>query len=196
DYLTAQSELAQRRRELARQLDLRSHGIGAQRDVEAAQTAVELADQESTRARERLQIYHQSTGTIGRPLTVTSPVAARVVDFHVPPGEYHDTADILMTVADLSTVWVTANVQEKDIRRVHQGDEADASFLAYPDETWTGHVLFVGELLDPDTRTLQTRVAFDNAERRLPPGRVRTVTLPGAARAAIVRPTSPTPLRS
>jgi cobalt-zinc-cadmium efflux system membrane fusion protein len=75
---------------------------------------------------------------------------------------------------------------------VHAGDEADASFLAYPSETWTGHVLFVGELLDPDTRTLQVRVAFDNAERRLHPGMFATVTFRGPPQPQIVVPTTAT----
>lgn len=190
DYLHARSELGQAERTLNRQSDLASHGIGAQRDVEQASTQRDLATQEVERSAQRLHLYGLSPGQIGRPLTVRSPVAGRVVAFHVAPGEYHDPTDLLMTVADLSTVWVTANVQEKDLRRVHAGDEADASFLAYPNENWDGHVLFVGELLDPDTRTLEVRVAFDNSERRLHPGMFATVAFRGNPTPEIVVPTT------
>ena len=53
---------------------------------------------------------------------MTSPIAGRVIDLTTSPGQFHnDPSAVLMIVADLSTVWVTANVQEKDIRRVHTG---------------------------------------------------------------------------
>jgi cobalt-zinc-cadmium efflux system membrane fusion protein len=95
-----------------------------------------------------------------------------------------------MIVADLSTVWLTANVQEKDIRRVRQGDQANATFAAYPGETFTGNVLFVGDLLDPDTRTIKVRVSFDNPDFRLKPGMFATVSFSGPPLAEIVVPTS------
>ena len=110
-----------------------------------------------------------------------SPIAGRIVESAVAPGEFHnDQNAVLMTIADLSSVWVTAHVQEKDIRRVHQGQEAVALFVAYPGEKLVGHVLFVGDLLDPDTRTIKVRVAFDNRDSRLKPGMFATMTFTSA----------------
>ena len=87
-------------------------------------------------------------------------------------------------------MWVTASVQEKDIRRVQQGDEAVATFIAYPGENFTGHVLFVGDLLDPDTRTIKVRVSFDNSDRRLKPGMFSNVTFKNRAIPEVTVPTS------
>jgi cobalt-zinc-cadmium efflux system membrane fusion protein len=95
-----------------------------------------------------------------------------------------------MTIADLSTVWVTANVQEKDIRRVHTAEDASATFAAYPGERWTGQVLFVGDLLDPDTRTIKVRVAFPNEDRRLRPGMFASVTFTETAAPEVVVPSA------
>lgn len=191
DFLKAKSALAQAERNLARQKDLKDHGIGAQRDLEQAQTDRDTAESELERASTRLRLLKVGPGGVGGPLTVTSPIAGRVFDLATAPGQFqNDPAAILMTVADLSTVWLTAGVQEKDIRRVHRGDEADASFAAYPGEKFVGHVLFVGDLLDPDTRTIKVRVAFKNDDFRLKPGMFATVAFRSQPAPEIVAPTA------
>lgn len=171
DYLRAKSALAQTERTLLRQQDLRQAGIGAIREVEQAQTDRDLAKSEIERATLRLKILGIDPGALGRPLVVRAPVSGRIVEYKVAPGEHRsDLSDPLMTIADLSTVWVTANVQEKDIRRVQPAEEAMVTLAAYPGETWPGKVLFVGDLLHPETRTIPVRVAIENEERRLRPG--------------------------
>ena len=95
-----------------------------------------------------------------------------------------------MTVADLSSVWVTANVQEKDIASVRKGDVATASFAAYPDSTFQGRVLFVADVLDPDTRTAKVRIAFDNPDTRLKPAMFATVVLRTWTTSELTVPTS------
>jgi len=82
-----------------------------------------------------------------------------------------------MTVADLSDIWLTASVQEKDIHFVHRGDPVVATFAAYSGETMRGKVLFVADVLDPDTRTAKVRTAFPNQDGRLRPAMFATVTL-------------------
>jgi cobalt-zinc-cadmium efflux system membrane fusion protein len=187
DYLKAKSALAQAERTLARQRDLRAHGIGSEKELEQAETEEEVAKGELDRASVRLKLLGSDAGQLGKPLTVRSPVSGRVVDFAVAPGEYHnDQNAVLMTIADLSTVWVTANVQEKDVRRVQQGQDATAVFTAYPGEAFSGKVLFVGDLLDPDTRTIKVRVAFSNQGGRLKPGMFATVTFTSRALPEVV----------
>lgn len=189
DFLKAKSALAQAERNLARQRDLGEHGIGAERDLEQAQTDRDTAESELERTSIRLRLLKVGPGGVGRPLTVTSPIAGRVIDLATAPGQFqNDPAAILMTVADLSMVWLTASVQEKDIRRVRQGDEADATFAAYPGEKFVGHVLFVGDLLDPDTRTIKVRVAFENDDSRLKPGMFATVAFRSRPAPAVVAP--------
>ncbi|WP_394822950.1 efflux RND transporter periplasmic adaptor subunit [Pendulispora albinea] len=182
DYLKAMSAIAQAERNVARQKDLVDHGIGAQRELEQAQTDRDTAKSELDRCATRLRLLGVDPGNVAGPLTVRSPIAGRVIELSTAPGQYqNDPAAILMIVADLSNVWVTANIQEKDIRRVHQGDDAVATFNAYPGESFGGKVLFVGDLLDPETRTIKVRIAFDNPDSRLKPGMFATVSFHGQA---------------
>lgn len=191
DYLRARSALAQTERTMTRQQDLASHGIGAQREVETATTDRDLARSELERATLRLRLLGVDGAAIGRPLTVRSPIAGRVVEFGVAPGEFrNDPSQSMMTVADLSTVWVTADVQEKDIRRVRTDEESCAVFAAWPGECFRGRVLFVGDLLDPTTRTIKVRVALSNVDRRLRPGMFATLTFTETAAPEVVVPTT------
>jgi len=109
---------------------------------------------------------------------VRSPVSGKVLDVLTATGEFrNDPTAPLMTVADLSDIWVTANVQEKDIHFVHRGDPAVATFAAYPTEAFQGNVLFVADVLDPDTRTAKVRIAYANKDGRLRPAMFANVIL-------------------
>jgi cobalt-zinc-cadmium efflux system membrane fusion protein len=189
DYLKAKSALAQADKNVARQRDLKEHGIGAERELEQAETDRATAQSELERTKTRLGLLGMGAGAVGGPLTVKSPIAGRVIDLATAPGQFqNDPAAILMTIADLSTIWVTANVQEKDIRRVQQGEDATASFPAFPGEGFTGKVLFVGDLLDPDTRTIKVRIAFPNQDFRLKPGMFATMAFRSKAVPELVVP--------
>jgi cobalt-zinc-cadmium efflux system membrane fusion protein len=187
DYLKAQAALAQAERNVGRQRDLQQHGIGAQKELEQAQTDQKVAKGEVERAAVRLKLLGSDPGQLGKALVVRSPIDGRVVQFSVAPGEFHnDQNAVLMTVADLTTVWVTANVQEKDIRRIKIGEASNAVFAAYPGENVAGRVRFVGDLLDPDTRTTKVRMDFSNENGRLKPGMFATVTFTATAQPEIV----------
>lgn len=189
EALNARSALAQADRNLARQNDLTAHGIAARADLEQAQTAQQIAQQEVQRASARLRLLGVAPGSIGRALILRSPIAGRVVDMHVAVGEFHsDLAAPLMTVADLANVWVTADVQERDLSRVQVGMAVSAELAAYPNEPIDGSVLYVGDLLDPETRTLPVRMQFDNASGRLHPGMFARVTFEQTARPEVVIP--------
>jgi cobalt-zinc-cadmium efflux system membrane fusion protein len=106
-------------------------------------------------------------------------------------GEFRsDTTAPLMTIADLSTVWLTASVQEKDIRFVSKGQEVRATLAAFPGQEVSGHVLAVGEILDPDTRATKVRIALPNPESRYRPGMYATVTFLGFPEPRLTVPTS------
>jgi len=191
DFVKAQSGLAQSQKTYARQKDLHEHGIGAQRDLEQAETDRTVAQSELGRAKKRLEQLGVSTDAPVGPLVVRSPITGRVVDLAVTGGEFkNDMNAVLMTVADLSTVWLTASVQEKDLRRVKVGDEATAVFSAYPDEHFVGKVFSVADLLDLDTRSVKVRVAIDNPDGRFKPGMFATVRFAGTSTPRVVVPTT------
>lgn len=180
DYSRSRSVLSQADHALARQEDLAAHGIVGQKDIDQAKTDRESALSDFNRARDRLRLLGMDPDKteLGAPLIVRCPLSGKVLDVSTAPGEFRNDPNApLMTVADLSTVWVTANVQEKDIHYVHNGDPASATFAAYPNETFRGKVLFTADVLDPDTRTAKVRVAFNNEDGRLRPAMFATVVL-------------------
>ena len=180
DYIKARSAEAQANRAVARQKDLVEHGIGAKRELEQAETERDLAHSELERAGTRLRLLGMDPGQVGRPLQVRAPVSGRIIDLATASGEYqNDPAAVLMTVADLSTIWVTANVPEKDIQRVAVGEEALIDFSAYPGQRLLGRVQFIGEVLSPETRSVKVRIELDNPGGRLKPGMFARVTLRG-----------------
>lgn len=191
DYLKAVSARAQAERVLGRQKDLREHGIAAQREVEQAQTELDLADRELHRANSRLRLLGSDTSSIGKPMVVRAPIQGRVVEFKIAQGEMlNDLSAAVMTIADLSEVWITANVQEMDARRVHVGQAAFISLIAYPEQRFEGTVHVVGDLLNPETRTLGVTLVVKNKDRRLKPGMFGTVDLLSEPENALVVNTS------
>ena len=180
DYAKARSVLAQAERALTRQEDLATHGIIGRRDVDQARTDRDTALSDFNRTKDRLRLLGMDPENtqLGAPLIVRSPVSGKVLDVLTATGEFrNDPTAPLMTVADLSDIWVTANVQEKDIHYVHRGDPAIATFAAYPTEAFQGKVLFVADVLDPDTRTAKVRIAYPNKDGRLRPAMFANVIL-------------------
>jgi len=180
DYAKARSVVAQAERALTRQEDLATHGIIGQRDVDQARTDRDTALGDFNRTKDRLRLLGMDPENtqLGAPLIVRSPVSGKVLDVLTATGEFrNDPTAPLMTVADLSDIWVTANVQEKDIHYVHRGDPAIATFAAYPTEAFQGKVLFVADVLDPDTRTAKVRIAYSNKDGRLRPAMFANVIL-------------------
>jgi membrane fusion protein, heavy metal efflux system len=196
DFAKAKGGLALAQKAYARQKDLNEHGIGAQRELEQAENEKLNAQSELDRARKRLEQLGVGPDAPPGPLVVRSPISGRVVDLAVTGGEFkNDPNAVLMTVADLSTVWLTASVQEKDFRRVKVGDEATAVFSAYPDQPFTGKVFSVADLLDLDTRSVKVRVAFDNPDGHFKPGMFATVRFANASTPRVVVPTTALVLR-
>ncbi len=86
------------------------------------------------------------------------------------PGEFrNDLSASLLTIADLSTVWVASDVPERDIRRIQPGGRVEISLVAYPGETFEGHVLRIADTVDPQTRTVKVRAELKNPLGRLRP---------------------------
>jgi len=193
DFTKAKSALLLARRNWDRQKDLLEHKIAAQREVEQAQKDFEAAQSDLENATARLRTFglDPERDKLGQPLEIYSPISGRVIDLTATQGEFrNDSNTPMMIVADLSTVWLTANVQEKDIRHLAKGQEVEAVSAAYPGEVLRGKVLFIGDLLDPETRSIKVRVAFPNPEGRFKPGMFLTMNFRGYPERMITVPTS------
>lgn len=193
DYLKAKSAERLTSRALKRQQELLEHKVAAQKDVEQAVSDYESAKSDLGSATQRLLAFgfNPETDKLGQPLQVLSPAAGQVVEMTSAHGQFRNDATApLLTVADLSTVWLTASVPEKDLRYLSKGQNISASFAAYPGEGFTGRVLFIGDMLDPDLRVAKVRIAFANPDGRLKLGMFATVNLLGFPETQITLPST------
>jgi membrane fusion protein, heavy metal efflux system len=170
-------DLARKNRDRAR--DLAKIGGAAVRDLQQAETDYATADAEHQRADARLRQIGVSPEAkdASRTVTITAPIAGSIIELDVGVGAFwNDPNASLMTIADLNSIWVTANVPEKDTALVAKGQPVEVVFAAYPNEVFKGEVLFVSDVLDSDTRRTKVRIAFPNPEIRLKPNMFATVT--------------------
>lgn len=109
---------------------------------------------------------------------IRAPFAGVVTKVDASPGEVVDSERELFTIADLSQVWVQAEVYEKDLGRLRLSQPAMVRVDTYPDAPFTGRVTYVSDLLDPETRTARVRVVVANPGARLKLDMFAAVQLP------------------
>ncbi|MGC8761789.1 MAG: efflux RND transporter periplasmic adaptor subunit [Bryobacteraceae bacterium] len=181
----AESALAKARLDLDRTRDLYAHGAVPLKEVtntEAilvqAESAVKQARAAEEQARRRLELLGAAPGMFGQQITIRAPIAGKVLELSVVNGEYrNDLSDALMTIADLSSVWITSDVPETDIRNIRLNAPITFELAAYPGETFHGRVTLIGDTVDPQTRTVKVRSEIPNPDGRLKPEMFGTVHL-------------------
>lgn len=195
----ARAALKLTKQALDRLVALEKNSAAAAKDREQAQSDYAQAEAEYVRSEGRLRtIGITSDQTVDtRLLPLKAPVAGSVIDLQLAQGSFiNDPTAAVMTIADLETVWVTANVPEKDTALVAQGQPVDVVFTAYPDEVFKGKVLFVSDVLDPDTRRTKVRIAFANPDLRLKPNMFAKATFLARQQNVAVVPTNALVLRN
>jgi cobalt-zinc-cadmium efflux system membrane fusion protein len=195
EYLTELSALrqAQTNREVKRTAQDRADALIkieaiAQQEVDLrraefrnAEAAVASAEARVSRVEEQLHRFGLSDQDLGnlRPdaneaphraashSILRAPFAGVVTRFDVAVGEVVESDKELFTVADLSNVWVLADVYEKDVARVRPEGSVTVRVDAYPDRTFSGRVTHVSDLIDPATRAAKVRCVVDNRDGAL-----------------------------
>ena len=110
---------------------------------------------------------------------IRSPIDGVVTARMVTVGQVLSTGSEAFTVSNLSTVWVTAAVNEKDLGLVRNGASADIVTQAFADYAFPARVAMVGDTLDPQTRTVPVRITVSNPDSRLRPGMFATAHISG-----------------
>src|SRR5258708_2312046 len=193
DYDKAVDSVKLTEKNLGRQEAQNKLGTASDRDLDQARSDHAQAVAEYTRTQARLKILGVPLGTASSPrrLAVTAPVGGRLTALSVAPGNMiNDPTQPLMTIADLSTVWVTALVPEKDVASVAKNQDAEVTLVAYPDRVLRGKVSFVSAVIEPDSRRNKLRIAFANQDYVLKPNMFAAVTLSGPAYSQVVLPSS------
>jgi membrane fusion protein, heavy metal efflux system len=168
-------------------------GAASQSTLDQARDADLEAAAEYERSREHLRAMGGSEEAQGvaRLLAIRAPVAGSITALAIAPGQtINDDTQSVMTLQDLSVVWVIAMVAEKDVAYVAAGQDAQVTLEAYPDKPLHGRVVSVNDQIEPDTRRDETRIVFENPQLLLKPNMFATVTLHGPALRRVVLPSS------
>jgi len=193
EYSDAKQEFLQAERNLKRQQDLLKNGVGAQRELEEAETAFAIHRSALANATAAMRVFNADPekAVLGQPLTVTSPVRGRVIANSIVIGQYlKEDTEAVAVVADLSKVWIAAQVKEKDIRFVRPADDVEIAIAAHPNGTVRGKIHHVNETVSEETRSVEVLVACENPDRNLKPGMYATVLFRHETESTVLIPTT------
>jgi membrane fusion protein, copper/silver efflux system len=178
DFMTAEAEYLQAlsTSRLSAAASSPDTGTLASAMVSAAQRKLELLGMEDADIR-----------TLSAPsptVWMRAPISGTIVDKKAIRGGAVNPGDVLLSVGTLDDVWITADIYEDDLARVHEGQDLAAVTTAFPDEVFKGTVARISPNIDPNTHTAQIRCEVRNPGYKLKPqmlARVRIVTRPGSA---------------
>lgn len=186
DYLTARAEESVARKTREREESLQEQKITSEQAVLEARGAHEKALAQMRAAEERLRLLGLPKDQIKRSregdpsaslLPLTSPIDGRVVEKHLVIGEMATPEEKVFTIADLGWLWIWIDVYERDLARVHIGDDVNVVTETYPGRTFRGRVAYIRDQVDPDTRTVRARIDLENPDLALKPGMFAEVTI-------------------
>ena len=197
-YLRAHSnrELAERAEDRAQQL-LRADVIGSA-ELQRRQSELAIANAELKAAADQLQIMGvpneavarlRQQGNLHPHAMVSSPLAGTVIERKVSQGQVAQPGDPLFTVADLTRVWVVGGLPEQTARSVQVGQSVEVQVPALgTQQRWTGRIVFVGDTVNPETRTVAIRTEVENTGRTLKPQMLATMRISAAAEKTLAVP--------
>jgi RND family efflux transporter MFP subunit len=187
-YLSMRAELAAAHAKLVRTEELVKLGSVSQQELEAvrAEHTTHATDVEGARA--RLMLLGVSTDRLDKLATasdidantsILSPANGVIIRRAANPGLNVQVGEELVTVADLSRVWVVADVFERDLGRVKVGSHAIVRSPADPAATWPSAISYLDPQVVPETRTIRLRADVQNPGERLKIGQYVDVTVSG-----------------
>lgn len=134
-----------------------------------------LSDADITGLREEEAAGYHRTASHS---TIRAPSAGVVTAYNVSTGETVDSSSELLTITDISTVWVLADVYEKDLGSIRLGSGVSIRVPAYPGELFEGRITYISDVIEAQTRTARVRCVVDNPAKRLKLDMFATVEIP------------------
>ena len=165
-----------------------AHGMAVQESGWLSQAAEERLKQYGISAQAMTEL--EQSGKVQREIAVESPVSGFITERNALPNAFVQPDTKLYTIADLSTVWVYANVFQNDVGRLKPGDAAIVKVDAYPQRTFSGRIDQILPQVDMATRTVRVRLVFPNPGVALKPGMYVNVTIAAPLGRQLVVPSS------
>ena len=119
----------------------------------------------------------QTPELIGKPLELKAPIDGVVTERNQAVGELVDKTGAVYVISDPADLWVLAEIKERDIAAVKLGQDATFAVIAYPEDTFRGKVVRLGNKVEEQSRTVEVRIEVHNADGRLKPGMFADVAI-------------------
>ena len=183
-YLKSAAKLYEAKLAYERARDLFEQKVVSQAELQRREATMKTAQAEVREAQNRLELLGvpreeverlDREDTIKADVSLRAPFDGRVIMRNITRGEVVEMEQKLFTVADLSDVWVVGNVPEKDVQFIRKDQKVDVIVSAYPHAIIPGTITYIGDVLDPSTRTMRLRVTVLNPGRLLKPEMFATV---------------------
>lgn len=181
----AQSLLRIAQEGYARERRLETQGISSRKELLEFEADLRRAEAAVQSARDKLSALGGAGGS-GSQFVVTAPFPGSVVARDASLGEMAEPSDTLFTVADLSRVRIELDVFERDLGAVRPGQTVAVTVAAYPGRAFQGRIASLGDVLDPEKRTVRARIDVPNGDRLLKPGMFATARVATGAAAEVV----------
>jgi cobalt-zinc-cadmium efflux system membrane fusion protein len=161
-------------------------GVGAQKNSFAAEAGLTVALANFDAAEKKLHVLGFSeeeitiltdSHQVNPVIALFAPIAGKIISNNVVLGEMVDETTEILTIMDPRLLWVDAAVYEKDIAKLSTGQEVAIAVPAYPDDTFSGSITYISDVIDADTRTITVRTEVPNAQNRLKPGMFANVVI-------------------
>lgn len=185
-YLKARAQLELNRRNAERAKALFQADVIGAAELQRRESEFQISVAETRAAADQLKLLGVSAAAIDRLAkhgavdSVTPVVATRsgvVVERKLAQGQVVQPADALFVVADLSRLWAVAQVPEQQVSLVKTGQSVSIEVPALGNEKLVGKLIFVGQTIDPETRTVLVRTELDNRDGRLKPAMLASMLI-------------------
>ena len=196
-YLKARSEKEFHRRTVQRAKTLFEADVISAAELQRRESEYEVASAQTRAAQDQLRVLGvnlkameelATTGAIDSVASVMATIKGVVVERKVTTGQVVQPADVLFTVADLSRVWAVAQVPEQQVAQVKVGQSVRIEVPALENEKLIGKLIYVGQTVNPESRTVLVRTELDNTSGRLKPSMLASMLIEATPTKRVVVP--------
>lgn len=183
EHVTSRKDYELAQKTFAMTQDLFDHQAASRIALNQSRAEMEKASAKVQQSEESLRVLgvqgDVDVPTLQARIQVRAPIAGTVIDRNVTNGQFvgPDAQQPLVTIADLSSVWVQADIFERDLRNISVNQKADVTTAAYPDAHFHAQVSLIGSTVDAQTRTAKVRFLVANPDARLKPGMFTSMSL-------------------
>lgn len=168
DNVTAESEVKIARREWQTAQEMFEDNMISEKDLLQAKAGVEQAEAALQKVKSDMAHYGNNKGK--GVFSITAPMNGFIVRKGAASGSpVSSDSDPLFTVADLSRIWITANVYASNLVFVKEGMEVEITTLSYPDEVFPGKISVLSQVFDSEEKVLKARIVMDNKDLKFKP---------------------------